>query len=98
MELEVQREDEERQEEEVTEELKQVMGSLSKEALCVFENKNAEHYMKAAAAVQNEFSAMASPMKRNKELPPRHHWIVFLRGSIELNPARNRNLSHQRQA
>ena len=39
MELEVQREDEERQEEEVTEESKQVMGPLSEEALCVFENK-----------------------------------------------------------
>ena len=33
-----------------------------------------------------------------KELLPRHHWIVFSRGQIELNPARNRNLCRQRQA
>ena len=35
---------------------------------------------------------MASPMTRNKELPPRHHWIVFSSVQIELNLSRNQNL------
>ena len=61
-ELEAQRKDNERQEEEVTEELKRFMRqemargfSLFEEALLVFEaeNPNGERYMKAAAAVQN---------------------------------------------
>ena len=36
-------------------------------------------------------------MMREKELLPRHHWISFSRGSIELNPARKRYLCYQRQ-
>ena len=56
------------------------------------QDPNAEHYMKTAAAVQDESSARASPMMRNKELPPRHHWIAFSRGQIELNLSRNQNL------
>ena len=48
--------------------------------------------MKAAAAVQDESSAMASPRMRNKELPPRHHWIAFSGGQIEWNLSRNQNL------
>ena len=62
MELEAQRKDEERQEEEVTEEPKTFMMqevargfSLFEEALLVFEaqDPNVEWYTKAAAAVQN---------------------------------------------
>ena len=62
MELEAQRKDEERQEEEVTEEPKRFMTqemargfSLFEEALLVFEaqDPNVERYMKVAAAVQN---------------------------------------------
>ena len=39
-------------------------------------------------------------IKRKKELLilSRYHWIVFSRRYIELNPARNQNLWHQRQA
>ena len=43
-------------------------------------------------------SATVSSMTRKNELLPRHHWIVFSRGQIELNPARKQNLCHQRQA
>ena len=43
-------------------------------------------------------SAIVSSVTRRKELLPRHHWIIFSRGWIELNPARNKNLCHQRQA
>ena len=72
---------------------------LFEEVVLFFEapDSSVEQYTKAAAAVQNEFSAMASPMKRNTELPPRHHWIVFSRGQIEWKPAKNQNLSQQRQ-
>ena len=31
------------------------------------------------------------------QVVPRHHWIIFLRGLAELNPARNQNLSVQLQ-
>ena len=30
-----------------------------------------------------------------KELLPRHHWIIFSRGYIELNPAKNEKLYHR---
>ena len=43
-------------------------------------------------------SATVSSMTRKKELPPRHHWIIFSRGQIELNLAMNQNLGHQHQA
>ena len=56
------------------------------------QDPNAERCMKAAAAVQDESSAMASPRMRNKELPPRHHWIAFSGGQIEWNLSRNQNL------
>ena len=42
-------------------------------------------------------SATMSSMMRNKELVPRHHWIIFSRGQIELNTIRNQNLCHQHQ-
>ena len=90
MELEAQRKDEERQEEEeVTEEPKRFMTqetargfSLFKEALLVFEAQdlNVEQYTKAAAAVQNTIQCYCISMMRKKELLPRHHWIVFSRG------------------
>ena len=40
-------------------------------------------------------SVTMSSMMRTKEPPPRHHWVIFSRGQIELNPARN--LCHQYQ-
>ena len=74
--------------------------SLLEESLVGFEAQgpSVEWYMKVAAAVQKAIQCYCVIYDEKKELPPRHHWIVFLRGSIELNPARNRNLSHQRQA
>ena len=40
-------------------------------------------------------SVTMSSMMRTKEPPPRDHWVIFSRGQIELNPARN--LCHQYQ-
>ena len=37
-------------------------------------------------------------MTRKKELLPRHHWIIYSRGQIKLNPARNQSLCQQCQA
>ena len=83
MELEAQRNDEERQEEEeVTEEPKrfttQEMArglSLFEEALLVFEAQdlNVEQCTKVAAAVQNAIQGYVSSMMGKKELLPRHH-------------------------
>ena len=89
-ELEAQRKDEERQEEEeVTEEPKRFMTqetargfSLFEEALLVFEaqdlNVNSTRRLQQLFRVQS--SASMSSMMRKKELLPRHHWIVFSRG------------------
>ena len=100
MELECQRKDGGRQEEEVTEEPKRFMMqkmargfSLFEEEVLVFEaqDQNVERYMKVAAAVQNAIQChRVTYDEKKKELLPRHHWIVFSRGQIELNPARNR--------
>ena len=89
MELEAQRKDEERQEEEdVTEEPKrfttQEMArgfSLSEEALLVFESQypNIEWYLKVATAVQNAIQCYRVICDEKKKLPPRHHWIDFSR-------------------
>ena len=88
MELEAQRKDEERQEEEVTEEPKrftmQEMArgfSLFEGALLVFEvqDPKVEQYRKFAAAIQNVIQCYRVIMMRKKELLPRHHWIVFSR-------------------
>ena len=75
--------------------------SLFEEALLVFEaqDPNVEWYTKVATAVQNAVQCYHVIYdEKNKELLPRHHWIVFSRGEIELNPSRNQNLCHQRQA
>ena len=89
MELEAQRKDGERQEEEeVTEEpnrfTKQNMaehgkGVFFEEALSVLEagNLNTEWFTTAPAATQNVVSATMSSTARKKELLDRHHWIVF---------------------
>ena len=37
-------------------------------------------------------------MTRKKELLPRHHWIIYSRGQIKLDPARNQSLCQQCQA
>ena len=88
------------QEEEVSEEQKrftmQEMArgfSLFEEVLLVFETQdpNAEWCTKFAAAVQNAIQCTVSSKMREKELLPRHHWTVFTRGWIELNPIRNQN-------
>ena len=52
---------------------------------------NAEWCTKFAAAVQNAIQCTVSSKMREKELLPRHHWTVFTRGWIELNPIRNQN-------
>ena len=104
MELEAQRKDEERKEEEVTEEPKRFMTqemargfSLFEEALLVFEaqDPNIEWYKKVAAPFQNAVQCYSVIYDKKKELLLRHHWIIFSRESIELNPARNQNLCHQ---
>ena len=107
MELEAQRKDEEGQEEEeVTEELKRFTtqkmareSSLFEEALLAFEaqDPNLEWYPKVAAAIQNAIQCYPVIYDEQKELLPRHQWIIFSRGYIELNLARNQNLCHQRQ-
>ncbi|KAJ8780405.1 hypothetical protein J1605_011669 [Eschrichtius robustus] len=107
MELEAQRKDEERQEEEeITEEVKRFMTqemtrgfSLFEETLLVFEAQDlkVEPYTKLAAAVQNAIQCYLVIYDEKKELLPRHHWIIFSRGWIEMNPARNQNLCHQCQ-
>ena len=90
MELEAQRKDEERQEEdEVTEKRKrftmQEMArgfSLFEEALLVFEaqDPNVERKQRLQQPFRMQFSATLSSMMRKKELLPRHHWILFSRG------------------
>ena len=47
---------------------------------------------------RTQSSATESSLTRNKELLPRHHWVIFSRGLIELNPAMNQNMCHQHQA
>ena len=90
VELEAQRKDEERQEdEEVTEEPKRFMTqeisrgfSLFEEALLVFEaqDPNIERYKKVAAVFQNAIQCYSVIYDKKKELLLRHHWIVFSRG------------------
>ena len=91
MDLEAQRKDEDRQEEEVTEELKRFIiqemakGFFFEEALLVFETQdlNVDWYMKVAAAVQN--ASQGHPViydKKKQELLHRHHWIIFSRGCM----------------
>ena len=73
--------------------------SLFEEALLVFEAwyLNIEWYAKIASAIQR--AVQLYPVihdEKKKELLPRHHCIIFSRGYLELNPARN--LCHQNQA
>ena len=111
MELEAQRKDEERQEEEVTEEPKrftmQEMArgfSLFKEALLVFEaqDPNVERYTKVAAAVQNAIQCYRVIYDEKKRATTQtsldHFFKEGIGSSNELSPARNQNLCHQRQA
>ena len=52
--------------------------------------------MKVAAAVQKTICASCHLLWA-KELLPRHPWVIFSRGYIELNAARNQNLCHQHE-
>ena len=93
MELEDQRKDEERQNEEVTEEperprTQEMAGEYSslEEALLAFEaqDPNAEWNVMAIAVDQNAaqcilYHSVSSGM-RKKELLPRHHWVIFSTG------------------
>ena len=90
MDLEAQRKDEDRQEEEVTEELKRFIiqemanGFFFEEALLVFETQdlNVDWYMKVAAAVQQAiqcYHVIHDEEKKKKKLLLRHHWIVFFK-------------------
>ena len=75
--------------------------SFFEEALLVVEaqDPNIEWYMKVAAATQNAIQCyMSSKMrKKKKNLLLRNHWIIFPRGQMELNLARNQTLCHQCQ-
>ena len=92
MELEDQRKDEERQNEEMTEEPQRFMTQLAR-GLCLFEEAllafeaqepNAEWNMMATAVDQNAAQCIlcysVSSGMRKKELLPRHHWIIFSTG------------------
>ena len=52
---------------------------------------------------RGEWQAMVHGVTRvghdlgTKTTTSRHHWIIFSRGQVEQNPARNQNLCHQRQ-
>ena len=79
MEPEAQRKDEERQEEEVTEELKRFTmqemargSSLCEEAMSVFETDDRN------VACSNP--VLPCHMMRKKDLLHRRHWIIFLKG------------------
>ena len=52
--------------------------------------------MKVAAAVQKAICASCH-LWWAKELLPRHPWVIFSRGYIELNAASNQNLCHQHE-
>ena len=71
--------------------------SSSEEAQIAFESQdpNVEQDRKVAAAFQNAIQAAVTCTRREKELLPRPHWVIFSRGQIELNPAKNQNLCHQ---
>ena len=89
MDLENQRKDKARQEEE---ELKQLKRATVQEtewsflylrgALLVFEawDLNTEQYRKVAGAVQNAIQCDHVIYDEEKELLPRHHWTVYSRG------------------
>ena len=108
MELETQRKDEERWEEEETEEpkwftMQDVARGLSlfKRALLAFQAQapNGEWYMKVVAAIQNAIQCHHVIYDETKKQPlSKHHWIIFARALIALNPARNPKLCHQCQA
>ena len=101
MELEVQRKDEERQEEKLAEELKRFsMQKLSRRfslfegGTLIFEAKdpNVEWHRKVTAAFQNVIHCSCviyDEKKKKQNLVSRRYWIVFSRGWMELNPARN---------
>ena len=55
---------------------------------------NVELYTKFATAIQNESSSTVLSMMREKELLYRYHGVIFSKGWVELNPARNQNLCH----
>ena len=95
MELQAQRKNERRQEEDITEQLKRFIMqemprgfSLFEEALLVFEAQDldAEQYTEIAAAVQNAFQCY--PVIYDERRPR----SFCSRGKIEWNPARNQNL------
>ena len=79
---------ERQEEEEVTEESQRFTAqeaerefSLFEEALLVFESQdpNVEWYTKVTAAIQNAIQCYRVIYEEKKELPPRHHWIIFSR-------------------
>ena len=89
MELETQRKDKERQEEEVTEEPKSITMqemakgfALSEEALLVFEAQvsNVERYMKVAAAIQNAIQCYRVIYKEKKRATTQTSLDRFSRG------------------
>ena len=97
----------ERQEEaKVTEELKRFTMqetarafSLFEEAQLAFEARhpNVEQYTKVAAAVQNAIQCYSVTYDKKTKSYPDITGSFFQEGRIELNPARNQNLCHQRQ-
>ena len=106
MEVEAQRMDEERQEEEVTEATKrfttQEMArgfSLFEEALLVFEaqDPNVERYRKVAAAVQNAIQCYRVIYDKKKRATTQTSRDCFFKRVDRMNPSRKQNLCHQRQ-
>ena len=61
----------------------------------IISRSNVELYMKFATAIQNESSSTVLSMMREKELLYRYHGVIFSKGRVELNPARNQNLFHR---
>ena len=55
---------------------------------------NVELYTKFATAIQNKSSSTVLSMMRERELLYRYHGVIFSKGWVELNPARNQNLCH----
>ncbi len=108
MELEAQRKDEERQEEEeVTEGPKRFMMqemtrgfSLFEEALLFFEAQepNVEHYTKVAAAVQDAVQCYRVIYDEKKRATTQTSRDCFFKRVDRMNPARDQNLCHQSQA
>lgn len=75
--------------------------SLFKGALLAFqaEDPNVKWYTKVVAAFQNEIQCYHVIYdETKKQLLHKHHWIIFPRGLVALNPARNPKLCHQYQA